>query len=446
MGENNEQKEEIKSIISDVSKFMIDSSKKNYTNNKHKYPVNYHIAIFYIFSFIQSIESKYYLSFITFYLVKFLNIEEFKLDINTADINALNFILFNIFIRIINTQEIMVKDDIQKSNDILSRLHNKSPLLHHIYKIIKNIIDDVNKNIDKNENINIKQNIKIIDKYEEKINFITENLKFNTKTNHIEFSSNKKENTDNINNENKKIMENNNKNNDNKKSDKDLKEKKSSIIHNYQIWLNYLSKISTIIKSKKTNYEEDINKYDDLLKSSFSFYGKKIEKNIVLIKSEDINNKDFHLFNSFLSNLGIIMIKENKFIIKKENLYDKNIIHLDKNESSDILIVLIKDDFEQYEDSILNEKFIIYVKPLILQSVYSIKITKNSNYKNKYNINKLKIFTQIDSDINKMFSDFIIIDFNNKVQVDYLYKIIDVLVNYSLLEHFIGVSLNVTNK
>ena len=244
------------------------------------------------------------------------------------------------------------------------------------------------------------------------------------------FSPNKKENPDN---ENKIIL------------NKDSKMKNNSALDiNYQSWLNYLIKTSSIIKSKKHNYEEDIKKYDSLLKSSFSFYQTKIEKNICLIKSEEIINKDIPLFSSFLSNLGNIMINEKKFIIQKEYLYGKNIIHLDKNDSYDILIILIKDNFEQYEDSILNEKFIIYVKPLISESVYSIKIKKNSNTKTKNNNSKMNI--QIDNEINKMFSDFIIIDFNNKTQVDFFYKVIDVLFNYSLLEHFINSSMNLINK
>ena len=451
---NNGQKEEIKSIITDITKFIIDSSKNNYNsnNNKQKYSINYQLAIFYIFSIIRNNESKYFLSFISFYLVQFLNIEEFKLDNNNSDINALNYILFNIFIQIMNTQEINSKNKIHKSN-ISSRLQNKSPFLHHIYSTIKNIFGDINN---QNENKNINHNLIIINECDEKINFINENLKLNNKTNFIEFSfdgkDNKVNNNDNNNNNNDNnhkgswiIIENKNKNKEEIISDKDSKEN-NSYNNNYQSWLNYLMKTSAIIKSKKNNYEEDINKYNDLLKSSFSFYKTKIEKNIGLIKSEEINNKDIPLFISFLSNLGIIMIKENRFIIQKEYLYDKNIINLDKNESNDILIVLIKDNFQQIEDSILNEKFIIYVKPLILKSVFSLKITKNSNNKNKYNINKIRINTQLDNDINKMFSDFIILDFNNKVHVDYFYKIIDVLFNYSLLESFIGVSMNLTNK
>ena len=429
--DNNDQKEEIKSIIVDITKFIIDSSKNNYNNSnntKHKYQFNnYNLAIFYIFSLINNIESKYFLSFISFYLVKFLNAEEFKLDINNTEINALNYILFNIFIQIILTQEAKIKNNAQKLNNISSQLQNKSPFLYHIYSIIKSILDDINNN----ENLNINQNTKIIDENGEKINFINENLKFNLKTNFIVFSPSKKDNPDN---ENKIILN----------KDSKIKNNSVNLGINYQSWLNYLIKTSSIIKSKKHNYEEDIKKYDSLLKSSFSFYQTKIEKNICLIKSEEIINKDIPLFSSFLSNLGNIMINENKFIIQKEYLFDKNIIHLDKNDSYDILIILIKDYFEQYEDSILNEKFIIYVKPLILESVYSIKIKKNSNTKIKNNNNKMNI--QIDNEINKMFSDFIIIDFNNKTQVDFFYKVIDVLFNYSLLEHFINSSMNLINK
>ena len=430
---NNEQKEEIKSIIIDITKFIIDSSKNNYNNSnntKHRFQFNnYNLAIFYIFSLIKNIESKYFLSFISYYLVKFLNVEEFKLDINNAEINALNYILFNNFIQIIMAQESMIKNNVKKSNSISSLLQNKSPFLNHIYNTIKIIFEDINAN----EKIQIN--------HEEKINFTNENLKFNLKTNFIEFFPNKKERIDNKN-ENKIITENNNIAMLNK--DSKIKSNMTNLNNNYQSWLNYLCKASTIVKSKKHNYEEDIKKHDTLLKSSFSFYSTKIEKNIGLIKSEEIINKDIPLFSSFLSNLGVVTVNENKFVIQKEYLFDKYIIHLDKNDSYDILIVLIKENFEQYEDSILSEKFIIYVKPLILKSVYSIKIKKNSNYKIKNNNNKIN--NQIDNDINKMFSDFIIIDFNNKTQIDFFYKTIDVLFNYSLLEHFIDTSMNLLNK
>ena len=51
--------------------------------------------------------------------------------------------------------------------------------------------------------------------------------------------------------------------------------------------------------------------------------------------------------------------------------------------------------------------------------------------------NKIKILNYLDTDINKIFSDFIIIDFNNKMQVKFFYIIIDILFHYSLLEQFI---------
>ena len=85
---------------------------------------------------------------------------------------------------------------------------------------------------------------------------------------------------------------------------------------------------------------------------------------------------------------------------------------------------------------------------MISESVYSMKIKKNSKNKSKNNNNNNnnKTNIQIDNEINKMFSDFIIIDFNNKTQVDFFYKVIDVLFNYSLLDQFINSSINLINK
>jgi hypothetical protein len=55
--ENNENKEEIKSIISNIALLMIDSSKSNYIkyNIKNKSLFNHmQLAIFYIFSFLEN--------------------------------------------------------------------------------------------------------------------------------------------------------------------------------------------------------------------------------------------------------------------------------------------------------------------------------------------------------------------------------------------------------
>ena len=230
-----------------------------------------------------------------------------------------------------------------------------------------------------------------------------------------------------------------------KKEEDNFKEKNNIIVENYQLWLNFLNKTKTLNKSKKGNSEEDIKMNDDLLKDVFSFYSKKLDKNIGLIKSEEIRDKDISLFSPLLSYLGDIISKGNKFLIQKETNYEKFIIDLDKIYSSDIIIVLIKDNFLQYEDSILNQKFVIYIKPSFLKSVYSIKITKNSEYKFKTN-NVSRICNQIDNDINKIFSDFMIIDFNNKIQVDYFYQILNILFGYSLLENIINNYMNSANK
>ena len=80
-----------------------------------------------------------------------------------------------------------------------------------------------------------------------------------------------------------------------------------------------------------------------------------------------------------------------------------------------------------------------------MKSVYSIKITKNSEYKYKTN-NVSRICNQIDNDINKIFSDFMIIDFNNKIQVDYFYQILNILFEYSLFQNIINNYMNSANK
>ena len=76
------------------------------------------------------------------------------------------------------------------------------------------------------------------------------------------------------------------------------------------------------------------------------------------------------------------------------------------------------------------------------------KIPDNNinNIKNNNKNNKIKILTQIDNDINKMFSDYIIIDFNDDKQIDYFFGIMDFLFNYSLLEQFINVPMKMSVK
>ena len=443
--QNNDIKEQLKVIISELASLIIELPKNNYNNNaKYKNQINpSHLAFFYIYYFIRNIDSKKYFSFISFYLSRFLNIEEFKLDINNVEVNALNFMLFNLFIKILYLQESSKENISKKLSDALNSIKTKLPLIDKIYRIIKEFIGDINKNDEIIEFKKDELNQKIIKEYDEKSNFIIKNIKFKTKTNFIQTVYDKK---DNINNNINEVITKDDLNKKNEKKEEDnFKEKNNIIVENYQLWLNFLNKTKTLNKSKKGNSEEDIKMNDDLLKDVFSFYSKKLDKNIGLIKSEEIRDKDISLFSPLLSYLGDIISKGNKFLIQKETNYEKFIIDLDKIYSSDIIIVLIKDNFLQYEDSILNQKFVIYIKPSFLKSVYSIKITKNSEYKFKTN-NVSRICNQIDNDINKIFSDFMIIDFNNKIQVDYFYQILNILFGYSLLENIINNYMNSANK
>ena len=441
METDNNQNEELKTIISEITKFIIDIAKNNYNNSqiKNKHIFNsFHLAIFNIFSLITIIDSKRYFSFIPYYLDKFLNIEEIKFDINNADVNALNFTLINLFSRFLYQFE-SNKNHSNKLDEVLSKIKTKTPNIYHIYNTIKEFNKKIN-NIDEQKD---EQNIKVINEYEQKNNFIIENLKFNSKTNFIQFSFEKNEIEDNKG--NKIIIKDKSNNKKEIILEKDLNGKNESIYNNYISWLKFLNQLITILKSKKKNLDQEIKKYDGLLKSSFSFNCKKRENYICLIKSEEIVDKDISLFNIFLTNLGDIITNDNSFIIRRESDYDKFIIDIN-NKNSLILFILIKDNFHQYEDSILNEKFIIYIKPMNLKSVYSIKIWKNSDIKNKNN-DKIKICKQIDNDLNQMFSDFIIIDFNNKAQVDFFYKIVDLLFEYSQLENLIKNSImNLSNK
>ena len=80
-----------------------------------------------------------------------------------------------------------------------------------------------------------------------------------------------------------------------------------------------------------------------------------------------------------------------------------------------------------------NGNFIVYIKPLSLKGIYLIKIIKNSDFKMKNN-NAFKLLTQIDQDFNKIFSDFIILDTNNEKQINYFFKIIEMIFDYKFLE------------
>ena len=429
-------------IISNITTNLIETAKNNYNNYiiKHKYNFNScHLAIFNVFSLLKNIDNKNYLSFINNQLNKFLNIEEFKFEKNYSDINSFNFILINMFVQLLIFQETFNKkiiSEIERKNcEFLSFIENKSPFIHRIYKIIKENINFINKKTDKIEHLENNEKAILINDHDKKIKFINENIKFNSKSNFIEISAIQKENIINNNDKENQDIKNSKKNN----IENELIKKNKSFNYNYQLWLTFLMKSTTKIKSKKNKIEDEIKKVEDLLSSCFSFYKSKIEMMIGLIKSEEIDDKDISLFTTFLSNLGEIKIEENLFQYQKEYIFNKYIITLNKMNSKDVLIVLIKDNFIEYEDSILDGKFIIYIKPTRLSSVYSIKIIKNINNKRKIK-NNLKALEQIDNDINKIFSELFLIDFNNEIQLNYFYFIIDILFKYSLLGQFINIS------
>ena len=193
-----------------------------------------------------------------------------------------------------------------------------------------------------------------------------------------------------------------------------------------------------LAKSKaKKSLSSDIN--DNiyfLLNFSFSFTEKKPIHFISIIKSLELDNNDFKLFLNFISILGNIIINEKEIALKKENIFENIIYRFDKNILHGVVFVLIKQYFEEL-DAHFSCNFIFYIKPLSLEGVYFIKIQKNSDFKMKNN-NAFKLLTQIDQDVNKIFSDFIILDTNDEKQINYFYNIIEIIFNYSFLEEQIN--------
>ena len=425
-----------------INNRIVDIVKNNYSSFilKHKYQFNScHLAIFYFLFFLKDIDNKDLLLFIS---KNCLNSDEFKFENYNSNLNPFYFILINFLILILIYQEsfnkyIANKLSTKKPN-IMSFLDIKSPVFIQIYEIIKKNLKDINQNIDSN-----KESKTIITDVKEKFNFINENLKFNANTYFIDISfiKNNNINIDNDDNdENLIIDKNNNKNLKKIKVEKYLLEKNKIYNFNYQMWKVFVPKVSDFMKIKKIKriaVEQEIKNKADLLKNVFSFYQNKIEIMISLIKSEKLSNNDMSLFMPLLSNIGEIITKDNTFQFQKEYAYRKYIIHLDKIDLNDILIVLIKNNLQEFDNSILEEKNIIYIKPLLTKSVYLIKIHKNSNNDINSDTNN-KLFQQLDNEINSIFSDFMIIDFNNEEQVNYFFSIINILFIYSLLEKFIN--------
>lgn len=405
-----------------ISLELLNSLNKYLTNNKVKSQTTLNscnISLYYIFYFIKNISKKDYFDIIYSIIIKSLNIDDFKYNNNI--INASNFILIKLCVKILYEE----KDYITKEEDeVLSMYDKKYQIIKKLHNIIKQNVNDYTNNINSinnnsideslkeennifNEN-NIKKNIELIKKY-----FI-----FCPDSNFIDMNIDKY----NI--------------NDNKDIEiEKYKETKDNGNCRYQKWLLFIEMLSRS-KAKK-NLTSDINdNIEFLLNSSFSFTEKKQIHFISIIKSSGLDNNDCQLFLDFISILGNIIINQKEMAIKKESLFENIIYKFDKNNLHGVVFVLIKHLFEE-SDAHFSSNFIVYVKPLCLKGLYFIKIQKNSDFKMKNN-NAFKLMMQIDQDFNKIFSDFIILDTNDKRQISYFYMIIEILFNYLFLEEQIN--------
>ena len=100
------------------------------------------------------------------------------------------------------------------------------------------------------------------------------------------------------------------------------------------------------------------------------------------------------------------------------------------------MLTYLRPYFEEF-DAHFSANFVIYIKPANLQGIYFVKIRKTSDFKMKNNT-CFKLLTQIDQDFNRIFSDFIILDTNDKNQIKYFYNLIEMMFNYSFLEEQIS--------
>ena len=299
----------------------------------------------------------------------------------------------------------------------------KYQIIQKLHGIIKQNINDFKNNINSiNTDESIKyDNLNIINEQDlaTKIELLNKYFTFSSNSNYIDINMDKFNNVDKI---------------------KDIeiekyKETKDNSNCRYQKWLIFMEMLANSKAKKSLN--SDINdNIDFLLNSSFSFTEKKPIYFISIIKSLELDNNDFKLFINFISILGNIIINENEIVLKKEDIFENILFKFDKNILHGVVFVLIKQYFEEF-DVHFSCNFIVYIKPLSVEGIYFIKIQKNSDFKMKNN-NPFKLLIQIDQDVNKIFSDFIILDTNDEKQINYFYNIIEILFNYSFLEEQIN--------
>ena len=414
--ENISKNEAKENINKNISYELLNILNNYLTNNKLKTQITLNscnISLFYIFYYLKNISKKEYFDIIYTIIIRSLNMDEFKSD-NTF-VNAGNYILIKLCIKILYEQKDYI---IKEEEQILSLYDKKYQIIQKLHGIIKqsSIKDKNNNSLDSEDsNKNDKGNSLNIQNFEEKVELINKYLNFSSKSNFIDIALDNKKMGD------EKIAK--------------YKEAKDKMNTRYKNWLSFIDMLSNRKNKKPINYKNINESMDILFNSSFSFTENKPIHFISIIKSLGLNNKDFELFSNFFAILGKIIVTEDEIIFRKENIFEKIIYKFDKYLYG-VVFVLMKDYFEEL-DAHLSSNFIVYIKPLSLNGIYLIKIHKNSDFKMKNSV-PFKLLTQIDQDFNKIFNNNIILDTNDKKQIDYFYNIIEMIFNYSFLEEQIN--------
>ena len=380
------------------------------------------ISLYYIFYYLKNFSKKEYFDSLYSIIIKSLNIDEFKYDNNI--INPINFILIKLCVKILYEEKDFITNEY---NEYLSSFDKKYLFIQKLHTVIMEGLhnDGNNAIINSNSSNNIEESnlsnktILAEQSIDQKMQLINKYLNFSPKSNFININmdnfSKKDENTE------IKIEK--------------YKETKDNVNCKYQKWLIFLDILSKS-KSKKSKNTITNTNYDVLLNSSFSLTENRPIHFVSIIKSVELDKSNFQIFSNFFTILGNILVNENKVVFKKENIFENIIFSFNRNILHNIVFVLIKKYFEEF-DAHFSANFVIYIKPANLQGIYFVKIRKTSDFKMKNNT-CFKLLTQIDQDFNRIFSDFIILDTNDKNQIKYFYNLIEMMFNYSFLEEQIS--------
>jgi len=407
-------------LLNILSKCLV--SNINSKSSKSQTLNSCNISLYYIFYYLKNFSKKEYFDALYNIIMKSLNIEEFKYENNI--INPMNFVLIKLCVKILYEEKDFIRNE---DKEYLSSFDKKYQFIQRLHVVIMEGLhnDENNAIINSNslnniEESNLSNSPNIAEQsIEQKIQLINKYLNFSSNSNFININmenfSKKDENTD------VKIEK--------------YKETKDNIICRYQKWLIFLDILSKS-KSKKTKNTITNNNYDVLLNSSFSLSENRIIHFISIIKSVELDKSSFQIFSNFFTILGNILVNENKVVFKKENIFENIIFSFNRNMIHNIVFVLIKKYFEEF-DAHFSANFVLYIKPANSQGIYFVKIRKMSDFKMKNNT-CFKLLTQIDQDFNRIFSDFIILDTNDKNQIKYFYDLIEMMFNYSFLEEQIS--------